>query len=69
MYLEVFAPKLLQVMQMVDHIVFAWAEWEWLLEQVMVVVDFQKVCDSVTFALVETTLVFLGLGESYVRPR
>ena len=33
----------------------------------MVAVDFQKAYDSVTFALMETTLVFFGFGEASVR--
>ena len=54
--------------QMVNHIAFACAEWERLPEQIMVAVDFHKAYDSVTFALMEAMLLFLGLGEMYGRP-
>ena len=53
--------------QMVDHLVFARAEWDRLPEQAMVAIDFQKAYDSVSFALMECTLLFLGLGVEYVR--
>ena len=51
---------------MVDHIIFARSGWERLLEQIMVAIDFQKAYDSVSFALMRTTLQFLGLREEYV---
>ena len=51
---------------MVDHIIFARSEWECLLEQIMVAIDFQKAYDSVSFALMRTMLQFLGLRGEYV---
>ena len=53
--------------QMVDHIVYARSEWARLPEQVMVAVYFQKGYDSVTFTLMKTTLLYLGLAEAYVK--
>ena len=53
--------------QMLDHIIFARSEWEQLPEQIMVAVDFRKAYDSVTFNLMEATLMFLGMQAIYVR--
>ena len=47
--------------QMLDHIIYARAEWERLPDQIMVAVDFQKAYDSVTF-----TLVVLFLSRRYL---
>ena len=52
--------------QMLDHVIFARAEWERLPDQVMVTVDFQKAYDSVTFTLLRVTLIHLGLPLDYV---
>ena len=51
---------------MVDHIIFARSEWERLPEQIMVAIHFQKAYDSVSFALMRTTLQFPGLRGEYV---
>ena len=53
--------------QMLDHIIFARLEWERLPEQIMVAVDFRKAYDSVTFSLMEASLLFLGMQAMYVR--
>ena len=52
--------------QMLDHIIYARAEWERLPDQIMVAVDFQKAYDSVTFTLLRVTLIHLGLPLDYV---
>ena len=51
---------------MVDHLVFARAEWDRLPEQAMVAINLQKAYDSVSFALMECTLLFLWLGLEYL---
>ena len=52
--------------QMLDHVIYARAEWERLPDQIMVAVDFQKAYDSVTFTLLRVTLIHLGLPLAYV---
>ena len=52
--------------QMMDHLLYARPGWERLPDHIMVAVDFQKAYDSLSFAMLRLSLLYIGVPAAYV---